>query len=367
MKQKKLIIFMPSIEEGGVEKNFFLITNYLSKKFKDVSVITTDKSIKRKLEKKISILGPNAKFWKSGSRYLKYIVCLYYLLIFIILNKKVLIFSFQANAYASIIAKLFGKTIITRSNSSSEGWSKNPIKTFLYKILLKLPDKVVVNSKQFKKELDEKFNIKSYVIYNPLNISTILELSKSKIKFNFYKKNCLKLISIGRLVNQKDQLTLLKAINILNINEARLLIIGNGTNEKMLKNYINENKLKSKIKIIPFKKNPYKYLKLADVFLLSSKFEGLPNVVLEAQTLKKYIISTDCPTGPKEILMNGKAGDLVKIGDFKAIAKKIKFYTKNKKKLKIKTEIGFKELKRFNYDYNMSRYFNLIKEFIYFK
>ena len=48
MKQKKLIIFMPSIEEGGVEKNFFLITNYLSKKFKDMSVITTDKSIKRK-------------------------------------------------------------------------------------------------------------------------------------------------------------------------------------------------------------------------------------------------------------------------------------------------------------------------------
>ena len=107
---------MPSIEEGGVEKNFFLITNYLSKKFKDVSVITTDKSIKRKLEKKVYIIGPNAKFWKSGSRYLKYIVCLYYLLIFIILNKKVLIFSFQANAYASIIAKLFGGTIITRSN-----------------------------------------------------------------------------------------------------------------------------------------------------------------------------------------------------------------------------------------------------------
>ena len=88
---------------------------------------------------------------------------------------------------------------------------------------------------------------------------------------------------------------------------------------------------------------------------------------MEAQTLKKYIISTNCPTGPKEILMNGKAGDLVKIGDFKSIAKKIKFYKKNKKKLKIKIEIGFKELKRFNYDYNMGRYLNLIKKFIYFK
>ncbi len=88
MKQKKLIIFMPSIEGGGVEKNFFLITNYLSKKFKDVSVITTDKSIKRKLKKNVNVIGPKAKFWKTRSRYLKYIVCLYYLMFFILLKKK---------------------------------------------------------------------------------------------------------------------------------------------------------------------------------------------------------------------------------------------------------------------------------------
>jgi glycosyltransferase involved in cell wall biosynthesis len=66
------------------------------------------------------------------------------------------------------------------------------------------------------------------------------------------------------------------------------------------------------VKILNFKKNPFPYLKKADLFLLTSKFEGLPNVLLEAATLKKNIISTDCPTGPREILNNGKYGFYVK-------------------------------------------------------
>ena len=58
--------------------------------------------------------------------------------------------------------------------------------------------------------------------------------------------------------------------------------------------------------------------------VLTSKFEGLPNILLEAQFLRKYIISTNCPTGPKEILLNSKAGDLINIGDFKKLSHLIK-------------------------------------------
>ena len=101
----------------------------------------------------------------------------------------------------------------------------------------------------------------------------------------------------------------------------QLLIIGDGSKKK-LNDYIIK-KLSSLVKIISYKSNPYKYIKKANIFLLTSKFEGLPNVLLETQVLKKYIISTNCPTGPREILMNGKAGDLVRIGDYKSISKKI--------------------------------------------
>ena len=118
--------------------------------------------------------------------------------------------------------------------------------------------------------------------------------------------------------------------------------------------------------IISFQKNPYKYLRLADVFLLTSKFEGLPNVLLEAQCLKKYIISTNCPTGPIEILLNGTLGDLIKIGDYKNLSKKINFYINNKKKIKKKIINAYKNLNRFDYNYNMNKYHKIIKNYIYY-
>ena len=81
-----------------------------------------------------------------------------------------------------------------------------------------------------------------------------------------------------------------------------------------------------------FKKNPYKYINYCDLFVLSSIFEGLPNVLLEAITLKKFVISSNCPTGPNEILNNGKGGLLFKTGSSNDLAKKIIFYNNNKKK-----------------------------------
>ena len=97
--------------------------------------------------------------------------------------------------------------------------------------------------------------------------------------------------------------------------------------------YINEKyNLKKNIKILNYQNNPYKYIRNCDIFILTSKFEGLPNVLLEAAVLKKFIISTNCPTGPREILSNGKGGELVKIGNFKSISEKIISYSKNKNK-----------------------------------
>ena len=78
-----------------------------------------------------------------------------------------------------------------------------------------------------------------------------------------------------------------------------------------------DNNLNDSVKIINFLDNPYPIIKKSDIFILSSNFEGLPNVLLEAQTLKIPIISSNCPTGPKEILLNGKAGILFKLNSQK--------------------------------------------------
>ena len=366
MSKKNLLIFMPSVEGGGVLKNFFLTINYLSNKFSNIYLITSDKLIKKKINHKIKLIGPDSKIWQTKSRYPKYFICILYLIMFLIVNKNTLIFAFQANLYAILIAKIFGKKIITRSNASSEGWSKNVLKKLIYKVFLRLSDQVIVNSYDFKKELDNKFKINSVVIFNPLNKFEIQKKSREKLKFNFYKKSKIKLITVGRLVDQKDQLTLLKAINLIKKKNIQLLIIGSGEKKKKLIDYIVKKKLSSVVKIISYKTNPYKYIKKANIFILTSKFEGLPNVLLEALALKKYIISTNCPTGPREILLNGKGGDLVKIGDYETLSKKILNYSiknnKLKNKLNKKINLGYQNLNRFDYSLNMKKYYNLIKK-----
>ncbi len=366
MSKKNLLIFMPSVDGWGVEKNFFLIINYLSKNFSNIFLITSDKSIKKRINRNINLISPNSNFWQTKSRYSKYFICIIYLIKFLIFNRNTLVFSFQANLYAILISKIFCQKIITRSNSSSEGWSQNFIKKFIYKIFLKLSDQVIVNSYDFKKELDNKFSINSIIIFNPLNKSEIQRKSKEKLRFNFYKNNKIKLITVGRLVDQKDQLTLLKAINLIKNINIQLLIIGDGEKKKNLINYLNKKKLSSIVKIISYKMNPYNYIKKSNIFILTSKFEGLPNVLLETQALKKYIISTNCPTGPREILLNGKAGDLIKIGDYKTLSKKILDYSsrnnKYKNKLKKKINFGYQNLDRFDYYLNMKKYYNLIKK-----
>ena len=124
----------------------------------------------------------------------------------------------------------------------------------------------------------------------------------------------------------------------------------------MLKDYIREKNLEKIIKILDFQKNPYPYIKLSDVFILTSLYEGLPNVLLEAITLKKSVISSDCKTGPKEILNYGKAGTLFKTGSYKDLSKKIIRFTKNKKENIKMRKIAFNTLKKYDFNKNLREY-----------
>ena len=366
MTHKKLVIFMPSIEGGGVEKNFFIISNYLSTKKLDVSIITAEKKFDHLFNKKIKVISPKSNFWSYQKRYPKYLVCIFFLIKEHLQFKKFLTLSFQANIYCIIISKIFNKKVVSRSNSSAAGWSKNYLKNLLFKKILKIADKIIVNSEDFKKELDKKFNINSTCIYNPFNKSTVIKLSKKKLKNLIYKNDkTLKIINIGRLVDQKDQMTLLKAIKLIKEKiSIKAVIMGRGIEKKNLDRYICNNKLKKIVQIIGFKNNPYNYIKKSELFILTSIYEGLPNVLLEAQCLKKFIISTNCPTGPREILLDGKAGFLFPLKNEQLLAKKILDYHKRKKKLNKMIVLGYNKLNRFDADINLKKYYNLINQYL---
>ena len=148
----------------------------------------------------------------------------------------------------------------------------------------------MVNSFEFKKQMKNIFGVKTECIYNPLNINEIKNLSEKKTKNIFGRKKTLKIINIGRFVEQKNQEILIKALALIkNKINFQARIIGKGKLEYKLNNLINEYDLKNDVKIINFKNNPFKYLKQADIFILTSEYEGLPNVLLEALTLKNLL------------------------------------------------------------------------------
>jgi len=214
--------------------------------------------------------------------------------------------------------------------------------------------------------MKKKFSINPIHIYNPLNKLEVIKLSKKKLNTKIFKSNKnLNILNVGRLVDQKDQITLVKAINLIKGKiPLEVIIMGRGILKKKLENYIENNNLKSIIKIIDFKDNPFNYIKKSELFILTSAFEGLPNVLLEAQTLKKFIISSSCPTGPREILLNGKAGFLFKVNNAYQLSKKILEYYKNKKKLNKMINLGFKKLERFDEEKNLKKHFNLINKYL---
>ena len=363
-KERNLILFMPFIGGGGVEKNLFIIANYLSQKINGIKVCTISKDKKKKFNSNIKFLCPKKNFSDNINIRFKYLICLFLLFKFLIKNRNTLVFAFQANIYCIILCKLLNVKVIVRSNSSPSGWYHNILKKIIYKKIISQADEVIVNSVEFKRQMENQFNIKVNCIFNPLNICEIKKNSKNKINDNFLNTR-LKIINIGRLTDQKDQITLLKSINILkNKIKIKLLIIGRGVEKETLEKYIKENNLRKFVTIKDFTDNPYPYILKSNLFVLCSKYEGLPNVLLEAASLKKFIISTNCPTGPKEILLNGKAGFLFNVGDHIKLSRLILYYSKNKQLLSNKILIGYKNLHRFEENKNLNMYYQVIVKYL---
>ena len=189
---------------------------------------------------------------------------------------------------------------------------------------LALYNKVFVISGEMEKEAIEMFPFLSdrvVKLYNSFNIDKIKEKAATPIEIKDKY-----ILAIGRLEEtQKDFTTLIKGYaQVANLIDEKLYIIGDGRHKEILQNLAKELGIEDKVVFLGFISNPYPYIKRASLFIHSSKFEGLPTVLIEALILEKIIIATDCPTGPKEILNNGKNGILVNVGAPDEIALGIK-------------------------------------------
>lgn len=248
------------------------------------------------------------------------------------------------NILIAIIRPLLPEKIIFIARESNTVSIKNKQEKYpmlfnvLYKVFYNNFNQIISQSEYMKKDLIDNYNImteKIEVIYNPVNIPKIKAFANKNIT-NPYKSDRFNLLSVGRLDDQKGYDLLIETMKKLD-HRFHLTIVGEGKDESKLKYLVESFDIREKVTFVEFQSNPYVYMKYADLYILSSRYEGLPNVVLEANACGTPVVAFNCPGGTGEIIENGKNGFLCECGNITELAKKINkasSYTFDKNKIK---------------------------------
>jgi len=373
---KKIFIFIPSFESGGVERNAVIVANSLMEKGYDVSVVYC-----RKINAQFTKLNKDIKKIKLNRLpYLPFIherivdavssaLFGFFVLQKIVDNKSVMI-SFQSNVVAIVLAKLLRVKVIVRlsnhySNVEFEKSKLRKISEYLKKILYKRADVVIANSQELADDYSRVLECPVQVVYNPIDIDGVKHKAKKPIFDEiFIKKNKPVIIGIGRLCVQKNFGFLIRSFakSIQKV-DAYLVIIGEGSERQKLEKLIKSLNLEGSVILMGHKDNVFPYLKRSDIFVLSSLYEGMPNALIEAVALKIPSISTNIKTGPKEILLNGEGGRLVEVNNIDDLRKAIVFRLLEQEVAQKAAENSFSQLDRFSMDGMILRYKNIIEGF----
>jgi len=160
------------------------------------------------------------------------------------------------------------------------------------------------------------------VIENPVITSELLSMADEPLDHPwFHDRDRPVIIGAGRLTRQKDFMTLVKAFaHVRKYRSCRLVLLGEGRDRPRIEKLACQLGITGDVDLPGFVKNPYTYMSKSAVFVLSSAWEGSPNVLTEAMALGTPVVATDCPSGPREILENGRFGSLVPIGNPEALA-----------------------------------------------
>lgn len=233
----------------------------------------------------------------------------------------------------------------------------NKLNLFLYKRLFKYANVSIVNSVELGKHSEQFFHInhdKIKVIYNPIDFENI-----NKLKNEHLDSLCpgQYILAVGRLSNEKGFFYLLKAFFLIkDETHEKLVILGKGPDEEILKGMASDFGIKERVLFLGFQSNPYKFMRNAKIFVLSSLYEGFPNVLLEAMACGAPVISTNCPSGPGEIIENYKNGILVPPADEKALAVAILNLVKDENLRKKFSLEGSKRVEDFSIEKLMPQY-----------
>jgi glycosyltransferase involved in cell wall biosynthesis len=195
------------------------------------------------------------------------------------------------------------------------------------------------------------------VIYNPIIDSQLFAQAKEPVQHPWFQPSEIPVIlGVGRLYPQKDYPTLIRAFaQVRKVRPVRLVILGCGPEQARLEALIDELGLKEEVALLDFVQNPYAYMARAAVLVLSSGWEGFGNVLVEAMAVGTPVVSTNCESGPSEILANGKYGLLTPVGDQIAIAEAINSVLSSNTK-----RVESSWLQQFSLEHSVEKYLKLL-------
>jgi glycosyltransferase involved in cell wall biosynthesis len=223
------------------------------------------------------------------------------------------------------------KVVTSEQNTPSLSIRSQPAAGTVLKMMRRLypkADRIVAISQGVANDLISLLNLlheKVTVIYNPVVTPELFEQAKQPVSHPWFEQNQLPVIlAVGRLTRQKDFPTLFRAFSLVRqVRPAKLLILGEGEERANLERLAIELGIQNDVSMPGFFDNPFAFMAKASVFVLSSAWEGFGNVLVEALACGCPVVATDCRSGPREILDNGRYGRLVPVGDHEALAKAI--------------------------------------------
>jgi glycosyltransferase involved in cell wall biosynthesis len=328
----KVALFIPALNGGGAEKMMInLVKRFLELGIDcDLVVGNTNGPYKKLLSSDMNVIDLNVnKGLNTLPGFVRYIRKA---------KPGIILSALETSNLVSLWAKILLKRnglqvyISERNHVSTSAKNATRIKEKLFPLFLKrfypAADGIITVSNGVADDLKTiipKEAKKMVTIYNPVVTKEIINKSNDPLEFSIFKNRTKPvIISVGRLVPQKDYCTLIKAFEKVKQKlDANLLILGEGPERKSIESLVVELGLEDAVYMPGFVDNPYKYIKNSSCFVLSSAWEGFGNVLVEAMACGTPVISTNCPSGPSEILEDGKYGALVPVKDYENLADSI--------------------------------------------
>jgi glycosyltransferase involved in cell wall biosynthesis len=315
--KKKILFITLTLEGGGAEKIFSGLIQKLHSEF-DIVLVTFYRR-GRFLEEILSVPGIDYHCLNAERGNTLSFAARLRGIIKKTSPDKLISFLYYPNivTYLALISMDLPVILSERSNHRYylSGTFKNKVWKWLIRKAFRKALAIVAVSNESKAAIVEDFNIaekKIVTIYNGISFPILDKLKEEPVTDFEFEKDLIYIIAVGSLNKAKNYPLLIESFNIFHSkhNNTRLIILGKGEMKDEIYSHISTLHLNEAVQLMGYRDNPWKYMKYASCYVLSSRWEGFPNTLLEAMYINGHVISTDCPTGPSEIISNNEDGIL---------------------------------------------------------